>query len=61
MITDRTRINEYTGVHEHAPYSNEFSVQSDFVMVYGLDTPGSGTLLLHLSGCDEGRNVRIVL
>lgn len=37
MITDRDRASEYTGVQERAPYSDDFSVQSDFVMVYGLD------------------------
>ncbi len=37
MITGRSRESEYTGVQESAPYDGAFSVQSDFVMVYGLD------------------------
>ena len=37
MITDRKRECEYTGFQESAPYSDAFSIGSDFVMVYGLN------------------------
>ncbi len=42
MITERKRESEYTGFQQSSPYADKCSVQSDFVMVYGLgnDLPG---------------------
>lgn len=36
MITDRKRSEENTGVQESRPYREEYDIQPDFVMVYGL-------------------------
>ena len=44
MITDRNRSSEYTGVQDSAPYAEEYSLQSDFVMVYGLDNDLAGRI-----------------
>ncbi len=42
MLIDRKRGSEYTGFQESIPYSDKFSMQTDFAMVYGLnyDLPG---------------------
>ena len=44
MITDRKRCEENTGVQDSSPYGEEHDIQSDFVMVYGLDNDLPGRI-----------------
>ena len=44
MITDRKRAEENTGVQDSAPYSAEYDIQPDFVMVYGLGNDMAGRI-----------------